>query len=85
MFRQSRLVMLLKPPDFGLAVSNTGTDVGNVLRNETGELEDGFFFRCAERRDTFNFVLSISNLSFESGNSSRNAHGCKSESAEVDE
>jgi len=34
MFRQSRLVILLKPADFRLAVRNTNPDVGKVLLNE---------------------------------------------------
>jgi len=72
LFRQSRLVILLKPTDFGLAVRNTEPDVGKVLLNEMGERDDCFFFGCAERRYTFNVVLSIPNLSLESGGSSRN-------------
>jgi hypothetical protein len=85
MLRQSRLVTLLKPTDFGLAVRNTDPDVGKVLVNETWEREDGFFFGCTERCDTFNFVLSILKLSLESGDSSWNIHAGKSESAEIDE
>jgi len=49
LFRQSRLVILLKPTDFGLAVRNTEPDVGKVLLNEMGERDDCFFFGCAER------------------------------------
>lgn len=63
-FRQSRLVMLLKPTDFCLAVRNTTPDVRKVLPNEMWERNDGLFFGCRERADTLNFVLSIPNLSF---------------------
>ena len=84
-FRQSRLVIFLKSTDFGFAVRNADADVGKVLLNEMWERNDGFFFGCTERRDTFNFVLSIPNLSLESSDSSWNVHASESESAKVDE
>ena len=78
-------MILLKFTDFGLAVRNADPDVGKVLLNEILERDDGFFFGCTERPDTFNFVLAIPNLSFESGDSSWNVHDWVSESGRVDE
>jgi hypothetical protein len=75
----------LKCADFGLAVRNADPDVGKVLLNEMWERNDGFFFGCTERRDSFNFVLSIPNLSLESGDSSWNVHVGESELARFDE
>ena len=65
MFRQS--LIFLKTSDFGLAVRNINSDVGEVLLSEMWEREDCLLFSCPERRDTFNLVLSTTNLSLESG------------------
>lgn len=73
-FRQLRICDLAESTDFGLAGRNAEPNVGKVLPNDMCERNDGFFFGCAERRDTFNFVLSIPNLSLESGDSSWNVH-----------
>lgn len=85
MLRQSRLVILLKSTDFGLAIRDADPDVGKVLLNEVRECDDGIFFGRTERCDTLNFVFSKLNLSLESGDSSRNVHAGESESANVDE
>jgi hypothetical protein len=49
------------------------------------ERSDGLFFVGTERRNTFNFALSIPNFSLEGGDSSWNVHAGESELAEVDE
>lgn len=85
MLRQSRLLILLKSADFGLAVRNAAPDVGKVFLNEMWEGNDSFLSGRTEGCDTFNFVLSIPNLSLESGNSSWNVHADESESAKLAE
>jgi hypothetical protein len=56
-------VISLKPTNL---LRNAGPDVGKVLLNEMRERSDGFFFVGTERRNTFNFALSIPNFSLES-------------------
>ena len=76
MFRQ--LLILLKPSNFGLAVRNIYSDVGEVLLNEMWEREDSLLFSCPECCDTFNFVVSILNFSLQGGDSSQYVHDGRS-------